>query len=202
MAAVATLLTGAAAAKTQPRPSGPGSYDFRILDNPTSGDEFGFRNAFHGYAQGRSNRIFTSLASLLGGDAPTLNFVPTGSDLVANHMSANLQDQPDGSKAGQINMDPLSVDALINDSSPIHSGVVNQMPHEMAHTRQTQPTLAQLLTREGGAQAFADLEAAPAAQAAGIPYTPGNYDGAYAELVQQIMASKPQSWILGTQFGR
>lgn len=198
-ASLAALLAGHAAQASPATDAG--SYHLKILSAPTTGDEFGFRGAMQQYAQGRSDRMFGALSSMLGGTAPQLNFVPTDSALTPNHISTNIADAP-GAPLGTINADPLVTQGLIDNLSPVHGLAVNALPHEMAHTRQTQQTLAQLLTREGGAQAFADLEAAPAAKAAGIPYQPGNYDGAYADYVKQIMASKPQSWITAGQFGR
>jgi hypothetical protein len=178
----------------------PDTPSYRILNNPTTGDEFGFRNALHDYAQGRSDRIFGSLATLLGGSAPQINFVPTGSQFAANHMSANISDSV-GAPLGTINADPLAVDAFIEDDSPIHSGVVNQFPHEMAHTRQTPQVLADVPTREGGAQAFADYVTQAAAKRANVPYLPNSFDGGYDAYEKQAQA-RGLAWLLAGQFGK
>lgn len=172
-----------------------------MLTAPASGDDYRFGQAFHQNAQDLSNRLFTSLESLLGGSAPTLNFVSAGSPLTPDHFSANLADQPGGPK-GTINLDPEAVDALIEFKSPVHSSAVNNMPHEMAHLRQTGAVLADLIQREGGAQAFTDLVTPVAARRARIPYVDGSYDGAYADYVRQVQEQRGRDWILGTQFGR
>jgi len=195
------MVTQAGTARARSSSTSPtASYTFRVLDNPTTGDAFGFRNAIQQYAQGRSDRLFDSLASLLHGAAPRLNFVPTGSPFTPNHMSANLTERT-GAPRGTINMDPLTVAGLVDDASSIHSVTVNQMPHEMAHTRQSPATLASLLLSEGGAQAFADLMAGQAARQAAIPYTDGNYDGSYADYVRQVLAKQGRDWVLAGQFG-
>lgn len=200
-------LLAAAAAKPAPPQRAPalaraaaGDLVGSILDEPRSSDEQAFRTALWQYAQQRSNRLFQPLEPVLGGAAPTLNFVAAGSPITPNHMSENIRGTP-LAPAGEINMDPFSVDGLIVNSAPAHSVVVNQMPHEMAHTRQTQQVLADTAASEGGAQAFADLVAAAAAQKAGVPYTPGDYDGSYTDFVKQAQA-RGNNWILGGQFGR
>lgn len=194
-ASLAQLVQGAQAAP----PQNP-AYEQKILNNPTTGDDFAVRNAIHQMAQGRSDALFTSLSSLLGGTAPRINFVPAGSPFAPNHMATNLTDRP-GAPVGTINIDPYATAQITNDAAPDHSGWVNQMPHEDAHTRQSPATLANLMTREGGAQAFADLVTQSAANAAKIPYTPGNFDGSYAPLVTQAQAlGRP--WVLAGQFGK
>lgn len=177
------------------------SYSYRILNKPTSSDERAIRTiGLQPEAQHRSDRLFASLVSLLGGTAPGLNFVPSGSPLIAtSDTSANIAGKP-GAPQGTINVNPLVTEGLINNASPYHSGSVNRFPHEMAHLRQTVPTLADLMQREGGAQAFADLVTPTAAQRAGIPYRVGNYDGSYAPLVSQAQA-KGRDWLLAGQFG-
>lgn len=202
-ATIATHLAGAqptAAKRLGPDPNL--SYTYRILNNPTTGDAFGFRSAIHGYAQKRSDGLFRALEPLLGGASPQLNFLPTGSPLVPTTMSANVVGKP-GAPQGTINVDPLAVETLINDHSPYHDSGVNGYPHEMSHLRQSRDTLAQFLTREGGAQAFANLVTPTAAQRAGIPYRPGNFDGDYAPFVQAVQAAPyGRDWILAGQFGR
>lgn len=197
---MALALVLMAAANTAARAATPTSYTYRILNAPTSSDERAIKTlGLQPTAQRRSEGLFAALQKVLGGTAPPLNFVPTGSDLAPNHMSANLLDSPGGA-LGTINMDPLAVEALINDGSPIHSGVVNQVPHEMAHTRQARDVLLSLLQREGGAQAFADYVTPEAARQAHIPYQNGDYDGGYTEYVKQAQA-RGLDWILGGQFG-
>src|SRR3954465_4496364 len=105
VATLASLLIGAPSAS---------AYHLHILGNPTSGDEFGFRPAMQQYAQDRSNRMFGALASLLGGEAPGLNFAPPGSQFASNHMSANVIDQT-GAPKGTINVDPLAAESIIDD---------------------------------------------------------------------------------------
>lgn len=179
------------------------SYTYRILNNPTTGDAFGFRSAIQQNAQGLSDKLYGSLASLLGAGAPKLNFVPSGSPLLSEaDTSANVEGQL-GAPAGSVNVDPLAVESLTNFKSPYHDSGLNVYPHEYAHLKQTPSTLAQLLTREGGAQAFADQVTPTAAKRAGIPYTPGNYDGSYAPYVQTVQQPPyGRSWILGGQFGK
>lgn len=177
-------------------------YSYRILNRPTSSDERAIRNlGLQPEAQRRSDRLFAAIAKVLGGDAPHLNFVPTGSPLAPTNAAANLTDRP-GAPKGTINVDPLAVEALINNRSPYHSSGVNTMPHEMMHLRQTPATLSVLADREGGAQAFSDLVSPIAAQRAGIPYTVGNYDGDYGPLVQAVMQQKGRDWIFGGQMGK
>jgi len=196
--AALTPLQAAAAGRSSQSLSAQDAY--RYLANPTSGDEFGFRNAFHGYAQQRSDGLFSALASVLGGSSPQLNFVQPGSDFTPNHMSANLRDRP-GAPVGQINLDPLATSSLIVDNAGDHNLVVNGMPHEMMHVKQQPSVLASLADREGGAQAFADLVTAAAAQKAAIPYQPGNYDGAYTDFVKAAQA-RGRDWLLAGQMGR
>lgn len=195
---LAALMQGPAVAKASAQ-----NYGMRILTAPASGDEARFQTAFHQNAQQLSDRLFTSLASLLGGTAPALNFVAANSPLTPSHFSANVTDAPGGPK-GTINLDPAAVDALIQFKAPFHNSAVNNMPHEMAHLHQTPATLADLMQREGGAQAFTDLVTPTAAKRAHIPYdATGNYDGPYADYVQQIQARPDaRSFILGSQFGR
>lgn len=173
-----------------------------MLTAPTSGDDYRFGQAFHQNAQALSNRLFTSLESVLGGTAPALNFVQTGSSLTPEHFSANVADAV-GAPKGTINLDPSAVDALIEFKSANHDSAVNAMPHEMAHLRQTAAVLADLMQREGGAQAFADLVAPVAASRANIPYFDAfnSHDGGYADYADQARL-RGRDWILGTQFGR
>lgn len=169
------------------------SYALRILQAPNSGDELGFRTAFQHRAQDMSNRMFGPLSKILGGSAPTLNFVSSipGGDA---HASADV-------KGNAINLDPLVTEGLIDENAPAHSGSVNGIPHEMAHLRQTPQVLASVPDREGGAQAFADYEAPDAARAANTYYdTHLNFDGAYADYVKQAQA-RGLAWILAQQFG-
>lgn len=175
-------------------------YAEKILGNPTTGDEFGFRGAIQSYAQKRSDGLFSPLASVLGGASPGLNFVQTDNELTSNHMSANLADNH-GAAKGTINIDPYATTQFVIDTAPEHSGWTNQMPHEMAHTRQTNAVLRSTPDAEGGAQAFADLVTAAAAQKARIPYTPGYYDGSYSDFVKAAQA-RGNDWLLNGQFGR
>lgn len=180
------------------------SPSYRMLNRPRDGEEVRLSALFHQSAQGLSDKLFGSLATLLGGTAPTLNFVPTGSPLAPDNLSTNLTDRP-GAPKGTINADPLAVESLVNNASPYHDSGVNGYPHEFAHTRQLPQTLADLMRREGGAQAFADLVTPTAAQRAGIPYNPvvGNVDGAYAPFVQAVQQPPyGRDWIMGAQFGR
>lgn len=198
---LASALAIAAAGHPQPGVAGPSSsYTYRVLDNPTTGDEFGFRNAIQKTAQTDSNKLFDALAPIFGGTAPQLNFVPTGSQFAPDDMAANLTDRV-GAPRGTINVDPLAVEALTNNDSPYHSSGVNGYPHEMSHLRQTPAVLASLPDREGGAQAFADLVTPEAAHRAGIPYTNGNYDGSYSSFVKAAQA-RGNDWLLGGQFGK
>lgn len=200
---IASALALAAGQNAAARPIlAPTTYSYKILDAPTSGDERAIRNlGLQPEAQRRSDRLFSALAAVLGGSAPALNFVPTGSPLVgATDLSTNLTDRP-GAPIGQINVDPLAVEGFINDSSAVHSGAINQLPHEMMHTRQTPLVLASLADSEGGAQAFADLVTPEAARRAHIPYTPGNFDGVYSDFVRAAQA-KGNDWLLGGQMGK
>lgn len=200
---LASALALAAAGHPQPGSADPtSSYTYKMLNAPTSGDEVAIRNlALLPYAEGRSDKLFNALVSVLGGAAPQLNFVPTGSQFVgATDLSANLNDRA-GAPKGTINVDPLALEGIINDASPVHSGAINQLPHEMMHTRQTQQVLASTPDAEGGAQAFADLVTPEAAHRAGIPYANGNFDGSYADYVKAAQAKGP-AWILGGQMGK
>lgn len=168
-------------------------YAYRVLDNPTSGDAFGFRGAIQQNAQGMSDRLFNALSSILGGKPPVMNFVPTGSELTEADFSATPA-------TNTINVDPLGTWALTDPHSRYHNAAVVDIPHEAAHLRQTIQVLADMAQREGGAQAFANLVTPAAAKRAGIPYTPGNYDGTYGELVKQAQA-RGNDWLTGGQFG-
>jgi hypothetical protein len=192
----------ALAAKRLPEADPNASYSYRILNRPTSSDERAIKNlGLQPEAQRRSDRLFSALVSLLGGDAPKLNFVPTGSPLAPRGTSANLVDRP-GAPIGQINLAPIAVEALINDRSPDHNLGVNVMPHEMAHTRQVRDVLRSDELAEGGAQSFSDMVTPEAARRAHIPYRAGNYDGLYAAYVQSVQKNKGRDWILAGQFGR
>lgn len=196
---LASALSLAAAPK--PGTASPTStYTFRILSNPTTGDEFGFRNAIQQTAQTDSDKLFNALVSVLGGGAPQLNFVPMGSALTPGDLSANFEAAP-GAPQGTINVDPLAIEALTNNGSAYHSSSVNALPHEMSHLRQTPAVLASLADREGGAQAFTDLVTPEAAHRAGIPYANGNYDGSYSNFVKAAQA-KGRDYLLAGQFGR
>jgi hypothetical protein len=178
------------------------SPSYRILNRAKDGEEVRLSHLMQRYAQDRSDKLFATLSPLLGGDAPRLNFQPTGSPFTPNNSSANLTDRI-GAPKGTINFDPLAVEALINDGSPFHNSGVNNLPHEFSHTRQTPQTLAQLLTREGGAQAFTDIVTPAAANRAKIPYRVGNYDGDYADYVKAVQQPPyGRDWILAGQFGR
>lgn len=187
----------------QAAPDPNASYTYRILNAPSSGDERGIRNlALQPKAQQLSDKLFTSLSSLLGGSAPGLNFVPTGSQFAPNSFAANLSDRT-GAPQGTINVDPLAVEGLINNTSAYHSPAVNAMPHEMMHLRQQPSVLASLMQSEGGAQAFADLVTPEAAHRANIPFQNGNFDGSYAPYVQSVQqAPYGRDWILGGQMGK
>ena len=186
------------------------SYTYRILNNPTTGDAFMFRGALQQTAQNRSNAIFNALVSLLGGTAPAINFVPTGSQFLTTatgdgHLSANGGIDRPGAPIGTINLDPYATEGLINNKAPTHDGALVGMPHEMSHLRQTAAVLGDIPTREGGAQAFADLVALTAANRAKIPNTlaqepAGQFDGVYSDFVKQAQARGNQ-WLLAGQFG-
>lgn len=174
-----------------------GGEDYKALSSPTSGEEYLFRRLERQQAQARSDAFFAALKALLGGSAPGLNFVPSGSALVrGGGMSTRPQRSPD------IAIDPLATYSLIDDQAPRHSSTVNGLAHEDAHLRQLLSVLASLPTSEGGAQAFADLVAQDAAQRAKIPYLPGNYDYDYADCVKQVNAQRGRDWILAGQFGK
>lgn len=201
----ALALAAAANPAGTPRhgPAGPGpSPSFTILNRPRNGDEVRLKQVIQGYAQTRSDALFQQLAAILGGNAPRLNFVPTGSPLTPGNSSTNLTDKNPYAPKGTINMDPLAVEALTNDRSDYHNSGVNGLPHEMAHTRQLPDVLGSTPLAEGGAQGFADIVTAAAAQRAKIPYLTGNYDGDYADYVTQANATKGRDWLLGGQFGR
>jgi hypothetical protein len=201
---LASLLAPQAASRPQAVKADPNaSYSYRILDNPTTGDAFGFRGAIQQNAQGLSDKLFHSLASLLGGAAPTLNFVPTGSQFAPTNLSANLTDRV-GAPKGQVNVDPLATEALTNFRSPYHDSGTNAFPHEFSHLSQTSDVTRSSPLAEGGAQAFADYVTPSAARTAHIPYNlgePGQYDGAYADYVKAAQA-KGLAWILAGQFGK
>lgn len=202
VAVLASALALAAVGHPQPGAAAPTStYSYKILNAATSSDERAIKNlGLQPEAQRRTNRLFNALAVVLGGAAPALNFVPTGSPLAPTNLAANLTDRP-GAPKGTINIDPLGVEALINNASEYHNSGVNALPHEMMHTRQTPSVLASLADREGGAQAFADLVTPEAAHRAGIPYTPGDFDGAYAAYVKAAQA-RGRDWLLGGQMGK
>lgn len=184
----------AAAAGSSAR-AGRSDYFNQILTQPTSSDERAYQRAFHTNAQSLSNRMFGRLQALLGGTAPTLNFVP---DVGANgdfHASATPA-------KNMINVDPAVTGWLLDERSPFHDSAVNVMPHEMAHLRQTAQVLASLRDREGGAQSFADIVSPLAASAAKTRYAQGSFDGAYAPYVQYVNANKGRDWVLGGQFGK
>lgn len=136
--------------------------------------------------------VYGSLSKVLGGTVPTLkraDSVPNGAHGYADPATNTYY------------LDPTAYDALATETSPLHSGAVNGLPHEMAHLRQIAEILASKPDSEGGAQAFADYVTPTAARAAGTSYdTTLNYDGAYAPYVQQAM-QKGLAWILGQQFG-
>lgn len=167
-------------------------YWTRILASPSSGDELSFRTTFHNDAQDLSNRIFNPLAKVLGGQAPTLNFV----DSVDGGFHASADPA-----SNSINYDPAATEGLIDENGATHSGAVNGLPHEMAHLRQTPAVLASLADREGGAQAFADLVSPEAAALARTYYDDSrNYDGSYAAFVKAAQG-RGNDWLLGGQFG-
>lgn len=173
---------------------------YRALSAPQGGDDMMFRQAFQQNAQGTSDRLFAALQKVLGGNAPKLNFVQPGTAGVESGISTNLTDRP-GFAKGTINMDPTGVQALIDAGNTFHSSAVNQMPHEMMHTRQTPQVLASIPDREGGAQAFADMVTSGAAAQAKIPYDAGFYDGGYSDFVKAAQA-RGRDWILGGQMGK
>lgn len=170
-------------------------YGLKILSAPTSGDELALRTVIQQTAQTRSNGLFGSLANVLGGTAPRLNFVPNANPVGSEfHGSADVA-------GNAINLDPLATLGLASDYSPYHDSAVNGAAHEMAHLRQTPTVLGSVPVREGGAQAFADLVTNLAASEAHIPYTTGDFDGSYAPYVSQAQ-QKGRDWILSGQFGR
>jgi ABC-type amino acid transport substrate-binding protein len=201
-ASLASLMAGPGAKPALALPS-PDTYTYRVLSNPTSSDAFGFRAAIHQNAQGLSDRLFGSLASVLGGEAPKLNFVPSDNPLLANDAtaSANIADNAGGPK-GTVNVSPLAVEALTNNRSEFHDAGVNLFPHEYAHLRQTPQTLADVMRREGGAQAFTDLVTPVAAQRAHIPYVDDPFDGDYHQYVLDVQQQLGRDWILSGQFNR
>lgn len=216
---MASLLAHAAAATPPPRRTASlaqaaglpaaitQSRAFRALSQPMPTDYLRnrendiYQRQLQTRAQGRSNKLFAALSRLLGGDAPALNFVMMHSPLIGREgdLSANSGNNP-GGPAGTINVDPLATYGVVFDKTPIHSGAINQLPHEMAHLRQTPDVLSSIPIREGGAQGFADLVAQIAAQRAGIPYAPGNFDAGYAGYVQQAR-QRGRDWLLAGQFG-
>jgi hypothetical protein len=145
-------------------------------------------------AQDDSDRIFAALVKVLGGDAPKLQFVgsiPAAGGLTETHLEADPA-------ANRINIDPYAMHGLVYNDAPTHSGAFNQMPHEMAHLRQT---VTAVPDREGGAQAFADLVSPEVAALTHSRYdSTRNFDGAYADYVKAAQA-KGRDWLLGTQFG-
>lgn len=191
--AVATLAALAAGAHTQAFDPNT-SYAYRILNAPTSSDERAIKNlGLQPKAQQASDRLFSALSSVLGGSAPKMNFVASGSPLTESDFSATPA-------TNTVNVDPLGSWSLIDAKSPYHNAAVVDVPHEMAHLRQTLQVLADAATREGSAQAFADLVTPASAQRAQIAYVPGNYDGTYAAVTKQAQA-RGTDWLLGGQFG-
>jgi hypothetical protein len=197
--AVAALAALATAGSAHAAPLSPANYTYQIINNPRSSDDIIVRQALQKDAQGMSDRLFQALSAILGGSAPRLNFVATGSPLTPRNTSVNLTDSP-YAPMGVINADPTAVNALINPNSAAHSSAVLAFPHEMAHLRQTADVLANIPQREGGAQAFTDTVTPVAAQRAGIPFRMGNYDGPYAQFVQQAN-QLGRDWIMAGQFG-
>lgn len=198
--AVATIAALAAASQAHAVPNPNASYSYRILNAPTSSDERAIKTlGLQREAQRRSDALFSALSSILGGAAPKLNFVSTGTPGVENDLSANVVAAP-GMPASTVNVSPLAVEGLINNASPWHNSSVNQLPHEDAHLRQIPSVLANLALREGSAQAFADLVAPAAAQRARIPYAAGSFDGSYAPFVKQAQ-DLGAGWLTGGQFG-
>lgn len=193
MAAALSPLTAAASGRALQQPLNAHGYGIQILTTPSTGDELGFRTAIQHGAQARSDALFQALAKVLGGSPPTLNFQPT----VAGGEFHAYADPA----ANQIVLDPAATLGIVSDQDTFHDGAINGLPHEMAHLRQTPQVLASIPVREGGAQAFADTTTNLAAAAAGIPYTPGFFDGSYAPYVQQAQ-QRGRDWILSGQFGR
>lgn len=186
LAAVAAGLHGQAADPNA-------SYAYRILNAPTSSDERAIKTlGIQPQAQRLSDALFDALKGILGGQAPRLNFTVTGDPLTG---PADFS-----ASSGRINVNPLGTWAFTDASSPFHNAAVTDVPHEMSHLRQTPQVLADLAQKEGGAQAFADLVTPLAAQRAHIRYTPGNYDGTYADFVKQAQA-RGNDWLLNGQFG-
>jgi hypothetical protein len=141
--------------------------------------------------------LFGQLAKVLGGHAPTLNFVPSvdpGGDELANALLGK----------NQINLSSGAMTGLVDPRSQYHNQAVNVLAHEMMHLRQTPAVLGDTTQREGGAQAFSDLVTPDAAKAAHIPYSgvPGAYDSNYGPLVQLIQQKYGPDWILGGQMGK
>lgn len=196
-ASLAALMAGNA------QPSGPPlanqSYTYRILNNPTTGDGFGLRAVLQQTAQANSNKLYATLSSLLGGSAPPLNDVPTGSPFLTDgDASANIADQV-GAPKGSVNVSPLALEALINNSSPYHDGGVHLLPHEYAHLHQTSTVLADPTMREGGAEEFSNEVTPTAAQRAGIPFH-GAFNSVYGPQATQAQ-QRGRQWVLGSQFG-
>jgi len=192
--AVATLAALAAAGAHHAN-TPQSSYAYHIWNAPTSSDERAIRTqGLQPQAQRMSDSLFAALSGILGGAAPKLNFTSTGDPLTVNDFSTS---------SGRINVNPMGAWSFSDASSPYHNAATVDVPHEMAHLRQTIGVLSNLAQREGGAQAFADLVTPVAAQRANIAFTPGmTNDGAYADFVKQIQARPDaQSFILGGQFG-
>lgn len=191
---MAALTPFQAAAANKTSQATRGDYFGRILSTPSTGDERAFETEFHHNAQGLSDRLFGALQKVLGGQAPTLNFVnSTDSPSGEFHASATPA-------TNTINLDPSVALGLIDDQNTFHSAAVNGMPHEMAHLRQTPATLKSIPDREGGAQAFADMVSPIAAAMAKTKYDAGFYDGSYSDFVKAAQA-KGRDWITGGQFG-
>lgn len=206
MATSLAQLARPSVARSLTTPPPPNTYTYRMLSNPTTGDEFMFRGAIQQTAQNDSNKLYNPLVSLLGGSAPQLNFVQPGSAFLKNgdssgDTSSNIDAQP-GAPQGTINIDPAAVEALTNNASTYHNSGVGSLPHEFAHLHQTPQTLAQILTSEGGAQAFEDAVTPHAAQVAGIPYS-RDYVSPWDSYLSTIQAAPyGRNWIMGSQFGK
>lgn len=191
----ATVAASVAAPQAAARQSDylPQTLSYKSLDNPTTGDEFMFRLGIYDNARGISSRTFGAVSSLLGGADPALNFVPTGDPAAPGHASATPA-------TNTVNLDPLAVEAIVNNASPVHSPGYLNLLHEMAHLRQIPSVWGDTAQAEGGAQAFADTVTPLAARQAGVPFLPGDYDANYADYVKQAQARGLQ-WILGGEFG-
>lgn len=172
------------------------TYAYRILNAPTTSDERAIRTlGIQPEAQRISDALFAALSSVLGGQAPRLNFTPTGDPLTPSDFSATPA-------TNTVNVDPLGIWSLTDPNSPYHSASVLAVPHEQSHLRQTAQVFADLATREGGAQAFADLVTPVAAQRAGLTFDPARVnDGTYADYTKQAQA-RGNDWLLNGQFGQ